>query len=251
MQTSLSTSLKATFPEIEARKYSLEDVNGNISRSKGLDFRVFPTDLDNPVHIEQLCTPEECSIALQAMWRAHTTKQSWMSLVFRPSAGRITGPNQKSRNSYSVREEIPELATLYAKMDAAAETAKEKFGTGFPALRKYQDQALIYLPGGFFTAHTDDSISTGPVGNQHWERNQPQRQLAGLLYLNDNFEGGALQFTNWISNEDGQRLTIKPKAGMFILFPAHPWFRHQVLKTSNGIRFAISRWWTVFNSSTV
>lgn len=54
-----------------------------------------------------------------------------------------------------------------------------------------------------------------------------------VTYLNDEYEGGELNFPN-------HEITIKPQAGSVIMFPSHEPFLHQVLPIKNGTRYMLT-----------
>lgn len=61
------------------------------------------------------------------------------------------------------------------------------------------------------------------------------RDISVIIFLNDNYEGGELEFTNL-------QLSIKPKAGMMIAFPSYMEFSHKVHKVTKGTRYSIVSW---------
>jgi Rps23 Pro-64 3,4-dihydroxylase Tpa1-like proline 4-hydroxylase len=62
-----------------------------------------------------------------------------------------------------------------------------------------------------------------------------ERDISLLLYLNDDYEGGELEFTKL-------QLTIKPKKGMLITFPSYDDFEHKVHPVTKGVRYNIVSW---------
>lgn len=82
---------------------------------------------------------------------------------------------------------------------------------------------LRYLPGEFYTLHTDNSTRKLP------------RTLSGIFVLNDNYGGGELCFPV-------QELTLKPKAGTVILFPSSFTHPHQVKAVMSGVRYSVVTW---------
>lgn len=59
--------------------------------------------------------------------------------------------------------------------------------------------------------------------------------LSGMIYLNDDYEGGELYFPDW-------GISIKPKPGMFVSFPGSKYYMHGVKKVTSGKRFVMSTW---------
>lgn len=62
-----------------------------------------------------------------------------------------------------------------------------------------------------------------------------ERDVSVLLYLNDDFEGGQIEFTQL-------GLTLKPKAGMLLAFPSYLEFEHRVHPVTKGTRYTIVSW---------
>ena len=61
------------------------------------------------------------------------------------------------------------------------------------------------------------------------------RIISALLYLNDDYEGGELEFVNF-------NVKIKPEPGMLVLFPSNYAYAHRALPISNGTKYALVTW---------
>jgi predicted 2-oxoglutarate/Fe(II)-dependent dioxygenase YbiX len=61
------------------------------------------------------------------------------------------------------------------------------------------------------------------------------RDISVLFYLNDNYEGGELEFTRL-------GLSVKPKKGMMIAFPSYFEFSHRVHPVRSGTRYSLATW---------
>ena len=111
-------------------------------------------------------------------------------------------------------------------------------------------QVLEYLKGSFYTMHSDDSsmmyknnelIGFTPVAKQ--------RKISTVLFttsydktISDNtFIGGELLF-NFLYDENGNEVKIKPKAGDMVIFLSNPYFTHEVLKVIDGKRISLVQW---------
>ncbi len=70
----------------------------------------------------------------------------------------------------------------------------------------------------------------------HFDESRPN-DIATLIYLNDNYEGGQLYFPEL-------NIEIKPKTGDMISFPDNPSFMHGVKKVVGSNRYALPRWFT-------
>ena len=81
---------------------------------------------------------------------------------------------------------------------------------------------LKYEKTGHLPAHQDQGIST--------------RVLSVLLYLNDNYEGGEIEFQH-------SNLSIKPDPGSILFFPSNFLYVHEVHPITNGIRYALPNWY--------
>ncbi len=90
--------------------------------------------------------------------------------------------------------------------------------------------------GGFATPHSDNSDFDGNPTS--FEINK----YVGILYLNDDYEGGELYF---VDNSDTTKvtLTIKPKAGSFVVFPGGIENIHGVSEITDGTRYTMVSFW--------
>ncbi len=79
---------------------------------------------------------------------------------------------------------------------------------------------LRYNPGQYYREHYD-----GPTVSA--------RSISVLIYLNDDYEGGEIEFVNF--NEK-----IKPKAGTVILFPSNYAYRHIAHPVVSGTKYVIT-----------
>lgn len=61
------------------------------------------------------------------------------------------------------------------------------------------------------------------------------RTVSAICYLNDDYEGGELEFVNF-------KLKIKPQAGMLILFPSSFAYAHVAHPIVSGTKYAIVTW---------
>ena len=81
---------------------------------------------------------------------------------------------------------------------------------------------LKYSGGQEYKAHYDGGSTTG-------------RCISAITYLNDDYEGGELEFPNF-------DIKIKPEPGMLILFPSNFAYSHIAHPVSNGTKYAIVTW---------
>lgn len=91
-------------------------------------------------------------------------------------------------------------------------------------------QFLGYPVGGHYIEHNDcENFENG-----QWVR-IAARDISILFYLNDDYTGGELEFTQL-------GLTIKPKTGMMIAFPSYKEFAHKVHPVTSGFRYSLVSW---------
>jgi hypothetical protein len=96
--------------------------------------------------------------------------------------------------------------------------------------RLYSDTIqVVRWDGQEMPPHQDDRH---PDGSPH---RTPWREWAGVIYLNDDYDGGEIWFP---ANE----LAYKPVAGSFVFFEGA--LVHGVRKTVNGIRYTSPSWYT-------
>jgi len=81
---------------------------------------------------------------------------------------------------------------------------------------------LKYQTGTEYKGHYDGGSKSG-------------RSISPILYLNDNYEGGELEFVNF-------GIKIKPEAGMLVLFPATFPYKHIAHPVTSGTKYAIVTW---------
>jgi Rps23 Pro-64 3,4-dihydroxylase Tpa1-like proline 4-hydroxylase len=81
---------------------------------------------------------------------------------------------------------------------------------------------LRYDKGGYLPPHQDQGVST--------------RVLSVLLYLNDDYEGGEIEFPQ-------SGVKIKPSAGSLIFFPSNFLYVHTVHPLISGQRYSLPNWY--------
>ena len=92
-------------------------------------------------------------------------------------------------------------------------------------------QLLKYEIGGHYDTHVDGEVK---IGKNEWKKVNG-RDISIILYLNDDFGGGELVFPH-------QHITIKPQAGMLVVFPSNHYFAHSVTPVTKGTRYSIVSW---------
>lgn len=159
--------------------------------------------------IENFLNDQEMSIlhndAIRDIYDKNTTTE-WLE--------RITDKQMISKESVSIlklaHQKILEIAKNFYNVDLQVGSAYEGF-----SIRKWPT-------GSSMGEHIDDFSSF------HYN-------IASLIYINDNYEGGEIKFAD-------HDLIIKPKRGTLILFPGNKYYSHEVLEVRSGERYTSSFW---------
>jgi Rps23 Pro-64 3,4-dihydroxylase Tpa1-like proline 4-hydroxylase len=133
--------------------------------------------------------------------------------------------NEILANDY-YRKELIEIAdSLYGSLDRAF----EHYLTLYPWARnsvkseEKQDGILRYeKDGGHLPAHQDLGVSS--------------RLISTVSYLNDNYEGGEIEFRQ-------SNVRIKPSTGDIVFFPSNFLYVHEVMPVTEGTRYAMPHWY--------
>jgi predicted 2-oxoglutarate/Fe(II)-dependent dioxygenase YbiX len=93
-------------------------------------------------------------------------------------------------------------------------------------------EMLRYEKGGHYVPHAD--AENWDSGTGRWLRGL-DRDLSIIIYLNDQFEGGQLDFPNF-----GFR--IRPQPGLLACFPADHRYVHTARPVESGVRYILVSW---------
>jgi predicted 2-oxoglutarate/Fe(II)-dependent dioxygenase YbiX len=131
-----------------------------------------------------------------------------------------------ARRVLTVDVDAGTLAFVAQALDAEREVLRSVFE--MPLGEREGAGFLRYHAGGFYGPHRDRGDSPAwPDANR--------RLIAAVVFLNDEFSGGALR----IHGEDGAR-DITPRQGSLVAFPADT--LHEVLAVTDGTRDTIVDW---------
>jgi hypothetical protein len=122
----------------------------------------------------------------------------------------------------------PELLPLDAAIHQTFLSALAEYQKSNPHLQPRADEGYFFLryrPGDHYPEHIDFSPWTG----------MKPRTLSGLLYLNSEFEGGALEFPR-------HGIVHQPQAGDLILFPSNFAYPHIAHPVTSGVRYVVVTW---------
>lgn len=203
--------------------------------------------LPNPYHdfpymvIEGVLSPDEC--------RAITaTALADKEAVRAELRGRALDTAIRKTDIHTLS---PEHCALYENRFVAVRAEIESFFA--LSLSSATDiQVLGYECGSFYVKHSDDSselrnregklIGFRPVA--------PERKVTTVLFTTsytphptdtDHFSGGELLF-NYLCDERGNTITLRPEAGDMVVFLSNPYFSHEVLPVREGYRLSLVQW---------
>lgn len=113
------------------------------------------------------------------------------------------------------------LSRLYDQVDLSLEKCLLHYGNLWNLRMAYKEafNFVKYNPGKYFKVHADH----GPYYTC---------TVSAVVYLNDDYEGGEIQFTR-------QGLTFKPEAGDIVLCPSNFVYEHSSLEIKSGTKYAV------------
>jgi hypothetical protein len=136
----------------------------------------------------------------------------------------------------TLMEANPEIPKVIEQMQARLKKRVDEF---FNVDAHPTNPAVVrWLPGQRQQPHADKELHEG---DQRGKPNDfPYYDLAGLFYINDNYEGGELYFPN-------QGIQFKPKAGAAYFFPGDMNYIHGVTDIRSGIRYVCPFFWQILS----
>jgi len=102
-------------------------------------------------------------------------------------------------------------------------------------------EILRYGPGGEYKPHADAEEWRGEGAG--WMRGV-DRDLSVLIYLNDGYGGGQIDFPNF-------RMQLPPQRGMLVAFPSDHRYLHAARPVTSGVRLVVVSWAKAKGSPTV
>jgi len=139
----------------------------------------------------------------------------------------------------TIQKGDPEIPDLIEKMVARLKIEVDNF---FGVDANPTSPAMVrWLPGQLQMPHADKELHEGPDAGT--PNDFPYYDLAGLFYINDDYEGGELYFPN-------QGIQFKPKAGAAYFFPGDKNYIHGVTEIKSGIRYTVPFFWTILAHKT-
>lgn len=136
----------------------------------------------------------------------------------------------------TIRNSNPDIPDIINKM---VERLKIEVDSFFKVDAFPTSPAIVrWLPGQLQQPHADKELHEGE--NAGKPNDFPFYDIAGLFYLNDDYEGGELYFPN-------QGIQFKPKRGSAYFFPGDMNYIHGVTPIESGIRYVVPFFWTILS----
>ncbi len=133
-----------------------------------------------------------------------------------------------------LKEADPKVVELISAMQDRLKKKVDKF---FSVDAHPTSPAIVrWLPGQRQQPHADKELHEGEGRGK--PNDFPYYDIAGLFYINDDYEGGELYFPN-------QGIQFKPKAGSAYFFPGDMNYIHGVTEIKSGIRYVCPFFWTI------
>lgn len=154
-------------------------------------------------------------------------KDGWTQVAFYESYGMNMIEDDCDLNDVGLESDY--LKKLAIRMHEAVEDAHER------KVKKVSTHAQKWEEGANAPYHSDNSDMEG--NPSAWEKSK----LVCILYLNDNFDGGEIEFRDW-------DIIIKPRKGLLLTFPGGIKNVHKVNEVSNGCRYTFGAFWDYYES---
>ena len=177
---------------------------------------------------------EQCDriiMGTEFLARQHLNPELWDKAltVGEANSNEASSDSPRQNKILSVRNDVSNMRVLDNLLWHTYHVARETVSStilqpnGFNLVRDEGYSVLRYEASNYYKEHTDYNDNL-------------VRVLTGLIYLNDDFDGGEVHFRR-------QNFTYKPTAGSIVLFPSvwsHP---HTAMPVTNGVRYNVITWW--------
>ena len=175
-------------------------INNEIIKSAG--FNNLEQLEDNIFYIKNFMSEEEIVVANNII--SNLSEEDWLALdseLAEDWKGKFYDHNNDNLNN-SLRSKVAKLASIF----------KDYQIIGY-------NRILRQPPGKNMVAHVDPVNDVG---------NGSKREYAAVIYLNDNYQGGEINYVNL-------GIKVKPEAGSLIIFKTGPDYLHEVLQVSGDV----------------
>lgn len=174
---------------------------------------------EDVVFYNNFLTQEECETLVKVF---EDPEQPWSMSAFFESYGMSIMPEDPILERYGLPKDY--FGKLATKLHKVVEDAHQR------PVKSVSSHAQKWQVGAFAPFHSDNTDMEG--NPSAWEKSK----LVCLLYINDDYEGGELDFRD-------HDISIKPVAGQLITFPGGFNNIHQVLPVKGSTRHTIGAFW--------
>lgn len=94
----------------------------------------------------------------------------------------------------------------------------------------------LQLPDYFNIRKYDVGANMGQHVDSSDETDLYHPVVSGVLYINDDYEGGELVFLK-------QEITVKPSAGSLVIFPSSEPYLHRPMPVTSGVKYMVPFFW--------
>lgn len=189
------------------------------------------------IHIAHNYIPK--SDCLRFLRKAERQKRTWLSIVDTERSG--NGKTAFRRDPARVTQRV-ELRELQSTANTWFRKACQQFIGKVAAPSWIEAPHLLrYQYGGKYALHSDAEHYDAETGQFY---RFIDRDFSMLIYLNDDYEGGELDFP-WL------RYAYTPQAGDLVIFPSNHIFSHASRPVSAGNKYALVSWGAFHGSARV
>jgi len=166
--------------------------------------------------LQNFLDDETCDVLID-YFKTSKKRSEWQKDEF--FSGRTLSPSEICDEDIKKRMEIFKSKTL--------QSISRLFHENHVFLESWD---LVYWPTGIKMEPHADNIKPDKTPNSC-----PQRDYSSICYLNDDYEGGEIEFPNF-------GVKIKPEPGMLILFPSNFAYAHRAHPVTKGTKYAMVTW---------
>lgn len=187
-------------------------------------------ELAEDIHLyENYITDEECKNVINLLKKIETVnKNYWKGISFYESYS-ASYPN----NNDNILKDFNLAPTWFLDLENRFKLSVSHLAQiPLEQVSKIGFHMQKWEPGSFANLHSDNSDNSGKLGAFTRSR------YAAFLYLNDDFEGGILNF-----KDSKKELTVTPKTGSFLVFHGGHKNMHEVTTVKKNNRYTIGSFW--------
>lgn len=164
--------------------------------------------------------------------------QDWPRLSWERSGENKPGSDESFVSDYRSSLGMSLLPLMEENVVEELSAAKEELLSVFRPIDEcvwdYRNANGLMLRGG--EPFTVLKYAEGSEYRTHWDSSPDNGRVLSLVaYMNDDYEGGELDFPAY-------GLTVKPEAGMVLLFPSGYQHKHTARPVSSGTKYSFVTW---------